>query len=73
MQHLGTLEGLSRGRLQLCFLWQYQVIYHHFSYILFTATLLESAKRDFSKGCWTDFLNSSTTLSRADVTSHWQM
>ena len=72
MEHLGSLEGLSRGRLQHCFLWQYQVIYHHFSYILFTATLLKNANIDFSKDCWTDFLNSSTTLSRADGTSHWK-
>jgi len=49
MEHLGSLERLSRGHLQHCFLWQYQVIYHHFSYILFTATLPESANIDFSK------------------------
>lgn len=51
LEYLGSVEGLPRGCLQCCFLYQYQVIYHHFSYILFTATLLKSADINFSKGC----------------------
>lgn len=72
MENLESLEKLSRECLQCCFLWPYQVICHHFSYILFTAMLLESANIEFSKRLLSAFLGSSTIVSRADSASCWR-
>lgn len=48
MEHLGSLQGLSRC-LEHWFLQQRRVICRHFNFILFTATPLKSVNIDFSR------------------------